>query len=514
MEIFKSQKGMHKLAYKGFSYLKSTTNVTSQNWKCDQKSCRGSLSTPINYSEGQIATELRPHNHPADPSGVELKVAQSRAIEHAAESAEPPRRVVSETLAGLGNEARARGQKRKAFAQRIQRKRRRIAVGGLPPEPTSITDFEVPECFRNVVVGGEHKTFLLHDDLEEQDEEDPDADRIIVFASREMMRQLESATVWMADGTFKTAPQLYFQMYTLHAVRNDYVFPCVYALLPNKRQATYVRLLQILQHYYPRLSPTTCIVDLEQAAIQAFRTEFPNIRMQTCFFHQGQAVYRKVQDLGLANEYNNNEESRTLLKMLCALAFLPENSVADGFDTLSAELEEANVPEAVAEVFDYFEDTYIGRRQRRGRRRAMFPISMWNVRTRTEEGIPRTNNKLEGWHRAFQTQFDSPHPTMWRFMRGLHREEGLQQSLLQQMISGHPGPVQEKKYDELNRRLTTLIRRNSAGETTTVEFLRGVSYNLLTYKSSKSSLANYEVFYSCCFGTFRFVPLVLINFLL
>ena len=40
-------------------------------------------------------------------------------------------------------------------------------MGGLPPEPTSITDFEVPECFRNVVVGGEQKTFLLHDDLEE-----------------------------------------------------------------------------------------------------------------------------------------------------------------------------------------------------------------------------------------------------------------------------------------------------------------------------------------------------------
>ena len=50
-------KKIARRAYKGFSYLKSTTNVTSQNWKCDQKSCRGSLSTPINYSEGQIAED-------------------------------------------------------------------------------------------------------------------------------------------------------------------------------------------------------------------------------------------------------------------------------------------------------------------------------------------------------------------------------------------------------------------------------------------------------------------------
>ena len=55
-------------------------------------------------------------------------------------------------------------------------------------------------------------------------------------------------------------------------------------------------------------------------------------------------------------------------------------------------------------MMDYFEDTFIGRPTRRnGRRAPQFPISLWNVHDRVEEGLPRTNNTVEGWHRSFQS---------------------------------------------------------------------------------------------------------------
>ena len=35
------------------------------------------------------------------------------------------------------------------------------------------------------------------------------------------------------------------------------------------------------------------------------------------------------------------------------------------------------------------------------RRRPCFPQELWNVCERVVEDLPRTNNSLEGWHRAF-----------------------------------------------------------------------------------------------------------------
>ena len=58
--------------------------------------------------------------------------------------------------------------------------------------------------------------------------------------------------------------------------------------------------------------------------------------------------------------------------MISALAFVPTADVVDAFDALSAVL-----PNELQEIMDYFEDTYIGRPDRRGvRRAARFPIHL------------------------------------------------------------------------------------------------------------------------------------------
>ena len=49
------------------------------------------------------------------------------------------------------------------------------------------------------------------------------------------------------DGTFKATPELFAQLYTIHAVCRDFSFPVVYCLLPNKTRATYHRVFAILK---------------------------------------------------------------------------------------------------------------------------------------------------------------------------------------------------------------------------------------------------------------------------
>ena len=70
------------------------------------------------------------------------------------------------------------------------------------------------------------------------------------------------------DGTFKQAPPLFHQVYVILAERNGYVFPLLYALLPNKRAATYRLLFQSIAQKWPTLQPRALTVDFEIAAFQ------------------------------------------------------------------------------------------------------------------------------------------------------------------------------------------------------------------------------------------------------
>ncbi|KAK4880784.1 hypothetical protein RN001_008930 [Aquatica leii] len=64
-------------------------------------------------------------------------------------------------------------------------------------------------------------------------------------------------------------------------------------------------------------------------------------------------------------------------------------------------------------VVDYFEDTWIGRPDRRNRRRtATFPHIIWNCFNSAMTGLPKTNNVVEGWHRSFECHISASHPSI------------------------------------------------------------------------------------------------------
>ena len=89
--------------------------------------------------------------------------------------------------------------------------------------------FEVPEEF---------KDFLMY----ESGTEDPE--RIWIFGQQKLLELLESTQhLWLADGIFKLCPETFYQLFTIHTSIKGYNQPCIYALLTNKREKTYERLL-------------------------------------------------------------------------------------------------------------------------------------------------------------------------------------------------------------------------------------------------------------------------------
>lgn len=56
---------------------------------------------------------------------------------------------------------------------------------------------------------------------------------------------------------------------------------------------------------------------------------FPNARPRGCWFHYGQAIFPKAQELGLQVEYQKKGVVYLIVKQLIAL--LPENEIFQGF---------------------------------------------------------------------------------------------------------------------------------------------------------------------------------------
>ena len=75
-----------------------------------------------------------------------------------------------------------------------------------------------------------------------------DDGRILIFATDQAVELLSTSNDWFCDGTFIVCPEIFFQLYTIHARSNERTIPCVFGLLPNKTRITYERFLVELRN--------------------------------------------------------------------------------------------------------------------------------------------------------------------------------------------------------------------------------------------------------------------------
>ena len=128
--------------------------------------------------------------------------------------------------------------------------------------------------------------------------------------------------------------------------------------------------------------------------------------------------------------------------MISTIAFIRPNDVVGAFERLT-DLIRNQYGDATDGVLGYFEDTYIGRfRQNTAPATPNFPIQMWNMFHWAHEKLHRTNNYIEGWHRKLQSICMCYHPTFWKFIKLLKKEQTLNRLDMIQTENGHPPPVQ------------------------------------------------------------------------
>jgi hypothetical protein len=459
-----SKRGKRTLIYNNFEFWHHKDNSRGDSlWRCSKFEtfkCKARVRTNGNSVKSNPTPE---HTHMGNVSSALARQAVGQMKNQMTETLATPSASQGAVVVHLPGHVQMALPKRSSLS-RVLRRHRFIksmtanVAGALPPLPTDC-NFLIPERFRD---------FLLHDSGQ-------GAERQLVFGDRELVTALGRAELWIADGTFKVVPTLFFQLYSIHFEFVGGLHPAaVYCLLCNKNRASYDRILRVIHELIPNATPRRILIDFESAAMNAFRESYPQAEVTGCYFHLCQSLNRKINDVGLKSDYETDTDISGFIRCLAALSHVPPNDVVNGFETL---VQEMPANEKVNDVVTYFEQTYIRGRRRPGRGDnygpAIFPIPTWNQFDVAGEGIARTTNSVEGWHHSLQALFMCQHPTMWTFLAGIQRDCQLSKASYLQATTGvvHVG---KKTYRDLKARVQRAV--GAYGRSDLLTYLRAIAH--------------------------------------
>lgn len=248
------------------------------------------------------------------------------------------------------------------------------------------------------------------------------------------------------DGTFKSAPVDFMQLYILHAEFNSQCFPIIYCFLNRKTVETYTSMFArirstLLQHSII-FNPHTIQIDYEYAAYNAIRAEFPATTIKGCFFHFGQAIWRKLVDIGLKTFFNQDSNFRESVQMITSLALIPLDDIDEGWEIVKSSF--LNPTWQVNQFLAYVEDVWLSRR------RSLFGREIWS-----QCGVlrGRTNNYAEGVHSAINASINRAHPNFYELLHILFRMQTLHSLEYLRLIDGGGNKPRKRNYIQQDLRI-------------------------------------------------------------
>lgn len=210
-----------------------------------------------------------------------------------------------------------------------------------------------PSCLEDLVLPDHYKItnngepFLMFDS--------GGKNRYLIFTTIKNLDYLSSCKHWFADETFRSVPNIFMQLYTIHGYCSKKVIPLIFILAPNKRRTTYKAILSKLNEIEPRLNPEIVMIDFEINFIKPVERCFPNVHISGCHFHFAQSVFRYVQSAGLQDSHANDSEFVMAIKMLIGLSCVPVNDVSKIYcKLLNAEYFVEN-HDLLKPIIEYFE---------------------------------------------------------------------------------------------------------------------------------------------------------------
>ena len=238
----------------------------------------------------------KPHSHDRDYTAICVAKVKAAMKDKAKVSRETPAQIFASAVANTFDDVRAEIGKKESLKRNI----RNSQHGVLPKDISTLHDLEIDGEWAQTT--GDQQ-FLVHDSARDHH------NRVIVFVSDEGLRYLATQHTWFMDGTLKIAPMLFDQLYIIRAKVGESAVTCAYSLMTGKSQALYEEMLQAISSRSEQLGfspdPVNIHMDFEQSVIQAVKSTFgDHVNVRGCFYHLTQSTWRKVQQLGLADQYH------------------------------------------------------------------------------------------------------------------------------------------------------------------------------------------------------------------
>ena len=163
----------------------------------------------------------------------------------------------------------------------------------LPQIPNHYRDLDIPERWKFTF----SRKRLLKNDRE---------NGIVIFVTSKSLRFLASCETILSDGTFKSCPPPFEKIYVIFGA-NERKIPLVFSFLSGKSTVIYRKMFDNIFRKTQKLRAPIKIVnvvtDYERGIISAIETNFPEWHHFVCYLHYNQAIYRKIQELGLSQAY-------------------------------------------------------------------------------------------------------------------------------------------------------------------------------------------------------------------
>lgn len=453
------------LTMEGFTYQKDKQNGTRTFWRCNkyfETNCR----SRVILNDQNIVKGPKDHNHGPDIFEKSKRDAIS-SIKHLSNDPHlSADQIIEYATNHLSDIEKGSIRPMPLLKQTILRQRNHLE--NRPREPTNLQELFVPGDYK---CDNDGNRFFLHDNFEINN-------RIIIFCSDQGLNLLTSQKEWFCDGTFKTVPSHFQQLYTIHVKIHESVLPVAYILTSSKTFICYSQIIAILRIYNYHLNPERIVMDFEIAALNAFSANFPNATINGCYFHLSQCMWRKIQEnKATLQRYKSDGEFMLHIKMILALAFLPIDDVELAFLTLTASPFFIANLQHLQPIINYFEKTYVGYYNEEGIHTSpLISIKTWNVFNSTLSSQPRTNNHVEGWHNSFSRRVNCSHPGFFKFINLIKSDHQIQKLKIQQLLAGQVITRQEKRYKEINTSIRRILQ--SYDITDVFNYLKNIAINI------------------------------------
>lgn len=465
----------NKLSIDGFLFILNKKLKERFYWICDQYStirCTGRAISIRDADGNHKLLKKTAHSHTSSSHRCAVEEAKTcLRLEASRDTHGTASEIVDKintSAAVIDNEISTLMGTEKSLRQIVRRVKKKNAAVKYPAPPKTM-DFVFDLNFEGIKFGDE--SLLLYDYISEDKTK-----RISIFTKDSLFEHFCRANLIVSDGTFKTCPFPYKQLFIIHGNipgYDDYfTYPLIWILMSGKEEELYVHAFNALREYAINMNlvfnAQYSLCDFEAAIRNSIQLVFPGIINKACFMHYRQIVIAKLKKMKLISKYQKDPNFAYEINLVVALAFFPPDEIEALFTELYGLLS------VDAKNFcDWFQTNYIRKPDGRDARN---PPTFWSIYDMVYLGLPKTQCGAEQSHHSlFLACHKEPHLPLYKILNILKQQMIKSDQNINRVKSGVPVKHRTKFYEVKENLIHDIINKKDDPNRPLMESLRQIA---------------------------------------